>query len=228
MLWRILHNKSIFLGAVLSVLLSACTGVGRYYVSRIDMNSVDNGALDASGVITMPELDIMVRPTNHVIISSGIAILFFNHYREAEYDWNSLSSPYYEHDSLSGEPSVFYMEINLSPKTDEVYLEVKNIVLKVDGLELSPESFYGPVALNSKGNYRLPLCRVDFDTPENTPSRLNFTQGKSFCIAVKFGIPPPPPNNKFSISLGEFSVKGKRTRIPEIEFGTKVEEYYKP
>lgn len=211
---------------VLPLMLTSCTGVKEYYISRPQAVPRD-GSVTKDGAMSISGVKLNIRPTNLVVSASGIAVPFVNLTDKIDPKQYSLRSPYYNYELLNERPSVFYMEILLSTNVPNTSFDPKKVTLIMsEGVRLQPSAYIGPMEIWSKANYGLPLCRKGSASQEKLPASFVLIPNKNYCVAIGFNVSPPLPNTGFSITINGLSVNEQELAMPVVTYETKMEEFY--
>lgn len=186
----------------------------QYMVSRPRVT--ENSIVTRDGKIELDDARIYVRPTNHVLVGSGVG-------------WTSGSvkpvqnwfrgTPYFG----GGKQSRFFIELYVEAKRELTVIPAEMILTMATGESKKPSAYVGALGMWSTRNYSLALCDPVLNLKHPIDENVVVGKNSSLCVAIVFDIEPPLPTEEFHLDLNGVEVENKKIVLPTIIFEQGIE-----
>lgn len=213
--------KQYFLVVMLLAIffIAGCAGITiHYYVSAPVISGQSN--ITKKGVIDFAGISIIVRPAYRIRIG-------YDNIKFDKSKYETQARRYSSDDVVNKKPDHLYIEFFINPgKNKAVAFDPQDIVLTtIKGERLRPSKLIGPINVNSKNNYALPLCDAGSDIITDWQPNLPLVTNSNYCFALKFDI-PLLENMEFLLDIGGVSHFGQKVYIRTIEYKSILIENY--
>ncbi len=208
----------ILLALFLSLGLNGCAGVYRYYLVAVPVADVNGSGITKKGVINLDDLNITLRPSYRINIGAD-----HTHYKPSQYGFQMRY--YRDEDLVTKPPKFFYIDILIKSNVAGISFDPTKVVLINKNKErVIAFGYAGPLAINSRNNYALSLCKPRSTVDSSWPKLILYT-GKDYCFAVRFDV-PPTVDTEFSLELNGIFHGGIQLHIPAIRYTTETITHY--